>query len=138
MNATLQMIRKYKKHGDLRSSIKFSQSTLYVVRLKKSYDSNYKFGISKPCINCQRNMHKFNVSRVFYTDVIDDVEVVCEFKRNPEVNSNIIPLIKKDKSDDSEDMDYDSSDSDSSCSTASSVSSRKKRKYGKLKIILPK
>ena len=137
MNATVQLIRKYQKHGDLRSNIKFSASTLYVVRLKKSCDSNYKFGISKPCLNCQRNMHKFNVVRVFYTDVIDGIEVVCEFRRNATANSSIIPLVQKDKEDE---CDYDSSDSDASVSTASSSSSEsnRKKKIGKLKILIRK
>lgn len=138
MNATLQMIRKYEKHGDLRSKIKFSASTLYVVRLKKSDENHYHFGTSKPCLNCQRNMHKFNVARVFYTDVIDGIEVVCEFRRNPNANSYIIPLVKKDKSEsESSSDDYDTSDSESNLIENPSRMKRRKR-IGKLKILVPK
>lgn len=97
MNAVVQLIRKYQKYGDLRSELDLSPSTLYVVRIMIT-DSGiphkpYKFGISKPCIHCSRILHKFNVNKIYYTDIIDGEEVLCELRKNPDADNSIIPKV---------------------------------------------
>lgn len=87
VNVILQAIKKYEKNASLKSKIKLSGSTVYVVRLLKNVDNNlayrpYKFGISKPCPNCEKQLYKFNVSKIFYTDCINGEDVLCELRIN--------------------------------------------------------
>jgi hypothetical protein len=55
-------------------------SSLYVVRImeKTNNSRKYKIGISKPCLYCQQILFKYNVQKIFYTDIINDIEVLCE------------------------------------------------------------
>ena len=43
---------------------------------------NYHFGISKPCMNCQTYLSRYNVTKIYYTDVIEGEEVLCEMRLN--------------------------------------------------------
>lgn len=78
------MIRTYDHNANLNTPIYIrTSSKIYVVRLLSTDNgSKYKFGISKPCLNCQLNLYKFNVKRIYYTDIIDGIDVLCELRMN--------------------------------------------------------
>lgn len=86
---------KYGKSENLSSNKKIFRGkapTLYVVRLRgqdpRFRDAQYNkidehdcvFGNSMPCKDCQKNLIKFNVRVVKYTNIIDDIPVLCELK----------------------------------------------------------
>jgi hypothetical protein len=62
--------------------------TIYIVRLCKPtgfipIDSRgYVYGCSKPCLNCEKHLYYYNVTRIKYTDIIDGKTVLCEMKIN--------------------------------------------------------
>ena len=69
-----------KKHSSMASGI------MYVVRLMKNTTGKcdmfeYLLGISKPCIRCQSFMYRHMVKKIKYTDIIDNVNVLCEMIR---------------------------------------------------------
>ena len=70
INALSQYFRKYKKRKPI---------TLYVVRLLNNTDG-HKFGFSRPCEACQQRMAKDNVTCVYYTDIVDNKQVLCKIK----------------------------------------------------------
>lgn len=85
VNVILQALKSCKKNTSLKSKMKLPSSTVYVVRLMNENDNlpeyrSFRFGISKPCNNCEKQLHKFNVTKVFYIDVIDGQEVLCEMR----------------------------------------------------------
>jgi hypothetical protein len=86
INVILQALKKYEKNASLKSKLKLTGSTIYVVRLKNNDKKTdyrpYKFGISKPCSNCEKQLYKFNISKIFYTDCIDGKDVLCELRIN--------------------------------------------------------
>lgn len=88
VNVIIQGMRRYNKTADLRSAFEFpSSSTVYVVRLMLDNDGipdyrQFRYGISKPCKNCQPLLYKCNITTVFYTDVINDIEVLCKLRKN--------------------------------------------------------
>lgn len=45
----------------------------------KKFD--YLLGISKPCNRCQSYMHRHNVKKIKYTDIINGINVLCEMKK---------------------------------------------------------
>lgn len=60
--------------------------TLYVIRILRNKDNmdkcrTHKLAISKPCINCQIELYKRNICTVYYTDVINNVEVLVKMKK---------------------------------------------------------
>ena len=85
MNTVLRTIKSVNKGMDFRTNIRLSPSTIYVARIMAD-DNNlpshksHRLGNSKPCIKCQQELPKYNVTRVFHTDVIDGVEVLCELR----------------------------------------------------------
>ena len=50
---------------------------IYVVRLMNETDGN-----SKPCSRCQSYLHRHNVKKMKFTDIINGVNVLCEMKIN--------------------------------------------------------
>jgi len=87
VNVILKALKTYEKNPTLKTKKQLPPSTLCVVRLMTEKSGlpkhrTYRFGISKPCINCQKQLYKFNVTRVFYTDVINNQEVICEMRIN--------------------------------------------------------
>ena len=77
MNVLLQALKMYEKNPTFKSRQKLNNSTVYVVRIKRD---KYMFGCSKPCQECEPVLLRFQVSRVYYTDVINGVEVLCEMR----------------------------------------------------------
>lgn len=47
----------------------------------KSNSFKYLLGNSKPCIRCQIFLHKHNVKKIKYTDIINGINVLCEMKK---------------------------------------------------------
>lgn len=90
LHAEINVIQKTIKNlgihkNQKKCSVNIQSGTLYVVRLLKNVNDipsyrKYKFGISKPCINCQQLLYKYGVSKIFYTDIIEDLEVLCELR----------------------------------------------------------
>ena len=93
MNVLFQTIKNvhksnrfYKKSKTARKLLKAnSPLTVYVVRLSGLIpDPNHPFpyvlGKSKPCVNCQALLAQYNVKKIFYTDIIDGVNVLCEMR----------------------------------------------------------
>lgn len=85
MNAVFKCLKKEKVLNLKIKSVKCS-GVMYVVRLMNITDSKsdifkYLLGISKPCLNCQTYMHRHNVKKIKYTDIIDGVNVLCEMKK---------------------------------------------------------
>ena len=61
--------------------------TIYIVRLMrkqkgKSKNFNYLLGMSKPCNRCQSFLFKHNIKKIKYTDIINNINVLCEMKIN--------------------------------------------------------
>jgi deoxycytidylate deaminase len=60
--------------------------SIYVVRLLKGAPHNGKekpkfmFGNSKPCLNCQKYLAAYNITKIKYTDIIDGQNVLCEMR----------------------------------------------------------
>lgn len=77
MNALFKYLKiKHKTNRFMRKNkIDCSDLTVYVVRLKEKTVGN-----SKPCEHCQKWLKFYNVKRIFYTDVINDIEVLCEMR----------------------------------------------------------
>lgn len=85
INVLLKALKSCEKNANLKSKTKLSSSTVWVVRLLNDTDNlpnyrSYRFGISKPCSNCEKQLHKFNVKKIYYTDIIDEKEVLCEMR----------------------------------------------------------
>jgi len=87
VNVVLKALRSRERNANLKTKVKLPPSTLYVVRLMRKTENlpdyrGHYFGISKPCLNCQQHLYKHNVTKIYYTDVIDDEEVLCEMRIN--------------------------------------------------------
>ena len=87
INVLIQALKRIEKNATLKSKIRLPSSTVCVVRLLKDTNNlpshrTYRFGISKPCRNCEPQLYKFNVTKILYTDIIEGEEVLCELKRN--------------------------------------------------------
>lgn len=75
-------------HAEIHALYKFNKIkgrvnkklTLYVVRLSSKKDGIYTLGLSKPCINCQKVLYKNNISTIYYTDVINNENVLCKLR----------------------------------------------------------
>ena len=85
VNVILKALRSSEKNANLHTKQKLPPCTVYVVRLLRDTKDNpmfrsYKFGMSKPCLNCQQHLKKYNVTRIFYTDIINGLEVLCEMR----------------------------------------------------------
>jgi len=48
----------------------------------KSKNFNYLLGMSKPCNRCQSFLFKHNIKKIKYTDIINNINVLCEMKIN--------------------------------------------------------
>ena len=87
MNALLGYLRKeYGRTSFKQKVTKINNYTIYVVRImngKKNLPEWQKcwFGCSKPCTNCQKNLHKFGFKKIKYTDIISGKNVLCEMIR---------------------------------------------------------
>ena len=44
-----------------------SDSKLYIVRIAPESKSKYMLKYSKPCLNCQKYINKFNIKKIFYS-----------------------------------------------------------------------
>lgn len=87
MNALFKSIKtRDKRNRFLNKRTYYRPSmTIYVVRLMNGPPGNGKrpdfmFGGCQPCINCQKYLAEYNITRVKYTDVIDGVSVLCELR----------------------------------------------------------
>jgi len=85
VNVLLKALRSREKNANLKTKLKLPPSTVYVVRIMKKAENLpdhrvHYFGISKPCINCQKHLYKHNVIKIYYTDIIDNEEVLCEMR----------------------------------------------------------
>lgn len=76
-------------HAEMNALYKFykmkrrpSNLSIYVVRLSMRVDGVYRLGLSKPCIECQKNLFRHNITKIYYTDIIDNVNVLCKMKIN--------------------------------------------------------
>ena len=61
-----------------RKKCKMPPSTIYVVRL--ALNNQHRVGNSKPCEDCQKKLHNYNVKKIYYTAIIDDEDVLCAMK----------------------------------------------------------
>lgn len=94
VNVLTKALKKFEKNANLKSKTKLPPSTIYVVRLMRKKENlpsyrSYFFGISKPCADCQKKLYNFNVTRIFYTDIKDGREVICEMKINKRSSKDI-------------------------------------------------
>jgi len=81
MSALLRMIKLYDRKANFNSDIKFHGAKLYVVRvMSKNTKSGHKLGTSKPCNHCQFYLNKFNITKIYYIDIIDNMEHLCEMR----------------------------------------------------------
>jgi hypothetical protein len=55
---------------------------IFVVRLMNEKDElgNHKLGNSKPCRNCETNLYKNGIERIYYTDVGKNQIVIKELR----------------------------------------------------------
>lgn len=77
MNVVIQALNLFEKNATLKSTKKLTGSSIYIVRVTKNM---HNFGCSKPCKHCEPILFRYNVNRVYYTDIIDNVEVLCEMR----------------------------------------------------------
>ena len=89
MNALFKSIKTGDRRNRLSPRIKYERPkmTIYVVRLLRGAPYNgkkpdYMFGDSKPCLNCQKYLAAYNVTRIKYTTIIDGITVLCELRLN--------------------------------------------------------
>ncbi len=85
INTMFKCLKK-KNIYDLKIKTIESKGVMYVVRLMNINEGkckmfDYLLGISKPCNRCQSYMHRHNVKKIKYTDIIDGINVLCEMKR---------------------------------------------------------
>ena len=85
INTLFKCLKKNKIY-DLKRHSSVASGTMYVVRLLnndtgKSDMFEYLLGISKPCLRCQLFMYRHGVNKIKYTDIIDNVNVLCEMSR---------------------------------------------------------
>lgn len=45
-----------------------SQSSLYIMRIKKGTSQHWQWGLAKPCKGCQKAIAEFDIKHVFYTE----------------------------------------------------------------------
>jgi deoxycytidylate deaminase len=67
LHAEVNALFKYNKNRK-----KIRNVSMYVVRLNSNY-----FGLAKPCPNCQYFLKSHKITRVYYTDFIDNKNVLC-------------------------------------------------------------
>tara|TARA_B000000477_G_scaffold52176_2_gene43889 strand:+ start:58545 stop:59078 length:534 start_codon:yes stop_codon:yes gene_type:complete len=53
-----------------------SDSKLYIVRIAPESKSKYMLKYSKPCLNCQKYINKFNIKKIFYSTNYDYDKVI--------------------------------------------------------------
>lgn len=53
-----------------------SDSKLYIVRIAPESKSKYILKYSKPCLNCQKYINKFNIKKIFYSTNYDYDKVI--------------------------------------------------------------
>ena len=66
---------------------KYSGATIYVTRIlntKENLPSHQHcwLGMAKPCPKCMYTLYQFNIKKIKYTDIINDVNVLCEMVIN--------------------------------------------------------
>ena len=88
MNALFQSIKGFDKSNRFLKKYKPDRPpmTIYIVRLtnlqsEKESPFNYKLGNSKPCQRCTQFLYYYNITKIRYTDIIDEVDVLCELRR---------------------------------------------------------
>jgi deoxycytidylate deaminase len=83
LHAEIDAILKAKKTL-FRKRSSMPASTIYVARIKnENHNDDYKrytIGISMPCQDCQKKLYKLNVTKIYYTDVIDGEDTLCEMR----------------------------------------------------------
>ena len=67
LHAEVAAIKNALRHIDEKV---LAKSTLYICRIKRTGDKNSPFtwGISKPCVGCQRAIATFNIKNVVYSE----------------------------------------------------------------------
>lgn len=88
MNALFKSIKGMDKKNRISRKVKYYRPpmTMYVVRLsrgpnkKREEICEYMFGSCRPCVNCQKYLASYNVTRIKYTDIIDGVSVMGELR----------------------------------------------------------
>lgn len=84
--------RYYSLHAEMSAIMRarktrkyISSGSIYVVRLLKDVNGlekhlSYRLGCAKPCKTCSENLLKHNIKKIFYTDYINNVNVLCEMR----------------------------------------------------------
>jgi cytidine deaminase len=88
MNALFKSIKTHDKRNRIMNKRNYPRPpmTIYVVRLirgvpyGKKEIPQYMFGCCQPCINCQKYLAEYNITKIKYTDVIEGVSVLCELR----------------------------------------------------------
>ena len=86
MNALYKYVKNEMKINSFKTnkrSRKTRHTTIYIARiitLDKEIPEHQTcwLGNCMPCDNCQKNLHKYGINRIKYTDIIDGENVVCE------------------------------------------------------------
>lgn len=91
INALYKWVKSTRQHPrkrtrDLRSASPHERLSIYVVRImnttnNKSHMFPFLLGNCRPCINCQSYLSRHGVRVIKYTDVRDNVNVLCEMRR---------------------------------------------------------
>lgn len=83
---TLYKFLKTKNIYDIKKKTKLANNgVIYVVRLMNEQEGKcdhfpFLLGNSRPCDRCQLFLHKHNVKKIKYTNIINGVNVLCEMK----------------------------------------------------------
>lgn len=87
MNALFKSIKSLDKRNRILDKRTYHRPamTIYIVRSLKGSPYNrekpqFMFGGCQPCINCQKYLAIYNVTKIRYTDIIDGVSVLCELR----------------------------------------------------------
>jgi deoxycytidylate deaminase len=86
MNALFKSIKSRDKRNRILNKRNYQRPamTIYVVRLLKGIpcegNNPFAFGCSQPCINCQKYLAEYNITRIKYTDIIGGKSVLCELR----------------------------------------------------------
>lgn len=81
MAALMRLIKRYDKKATFNSDLRFDGAILYVVRpMSEKNQNGYNIGNSKPCKHCQYYLKKFGIKKVYYTDILENCEYLCEMR----------------------------------------------------------
>ena len=86
MNALFKSIKQKKHNRFVQKKQDIPSKTIYVVRLLRGKPDNcngnplFMLGNSQPCDHCQKYLALYNITKIRYTDIINDVSVLCELR----------------------------------------------------------